>query len=47
MPRQTSAQVTEQTENQAVWLRKLGYVTFTDVVRVAVDRMCNQQRPTQ
>lgn len=45
MPRQTSIQVTEATEQQAKALKRYG--TFTDVVRTAVDRMYNQERATQ
>jgi len=39
MPRQTSLQVTPATERQVADLKRLGYGTFTDIVRVAIDRM--------
>lgn len=39
MTRQTSLQVTEATERQAKALQSLGFGSFTDVVRLAVDRM--------
>lgn len=39
MPRQTSIQATEATKRQADELKQLGFGTFTDVVRIAIDRM--------
>lgn len=44
MTRQTSLQVNENTEQQAIELKRRGFGTFTDVVRTAVDRMFNQER---
>lgn len=45
MPRQTSIQITEATEQQARSLKRYG--TFTDVAKIAIDRMYNQERATQ
>lgn len=42
MTRQTSIQLTEATERQANALRARGFGTFTDVVRISIDRMYNQ-----
>jgi hypothetical protein len=39
MTRQTSVQLIEATERQVEALKSLGFGTFTDIVRVAVDRM--------
>jgi hypothetical protein len=39
MARQTSVQLIEATERQVEVLKSLGFGTFTDIVRVAVDRM--------
>ena len=41
MPRQTSIQLTEATERQVDQLRQFG--TFTDIVRIAIDRMAQQE----
>ena len=43
MTRQTSLQVTEATERQAKALQSLGFGSFTDVVRLAIDRMFQQE----
>ena len=43
MTRQTSIQLTEATERQANALRARGFGTFTDVVRISIDRMYNQE----
>jgi len=43
MTRQTSVQLTEATERQADALRARGFGTFTDIVRLAIDRMYNQE----
>lgn len=45
MPRQTSIQLTESTEQQVSALQSLGFGTFTDIVRIAIDRMHMQERP--
>jgi hypothetical protein len=42
MPRQTSLQLTEATERQVEYLKQQGFGTFTDINRVAIDRMYNQ-----
>lgn len=39
MTRQTSVQVTEATDRQVKALTAQGFGTFTDVVRIAIDRM--------
>lgn len=39
MPRQTSMQLTEATERQAETLKSLGFGSFSDIVRIAIDRM--------
>ena len=39
MPRQTSVQLTEATQRQADELKQAGFGTFTDIVRIAVDRL--------
>lgn len=46
MPRQTSVQLTEATERQAAELKAAGYGTLTDIIRVAIDRMHQQERGT-
>lgn len=43
MPRQTSIQLTEATEQQVASLRERGFGTFTDIVRIAIDRMYTQE----
>jgi hypothetical protein len=43
MTRQTSIQLTEATERQANALRARGFGTFTDVVRLAIDRMYREE----
>lgn len=43
MSRQTSIQLTEATEAQVDTLKNLGFGTFTDIVRAAVDRMARQE----
>jgi len=39
MPRQTSIQLTGATERQVADLRDAGYGNFSDIVRIAIDRM--------
>lgn len=43
MTRQTSIQLIEATERQVEVLKSLGFGTFTDIVRVAVDRMYREE----
>jgi hypothetical protein len=43
MPRQTSVQLTESTQRQVAALTDLGFGTFTDIARIAIDRMYNQE----
>lgn len=43
MPRQTSIQLTPQTESQLDELKGAGFGTRTDIIRIAVDRMYNQE----
>jgi len=43
MPRQTSVQLTEATEQQIQWLKNEGYGTFTDITRIAIDRMYREE----
>jgi len=43
MPRQTSIQLTEATERQVAFLQERGFGTFTDIVRIAIDRMHTQE----
>lgn len=43
MPRQSSIQLTEETERQVEILKRAGYGSFTDIVRLAVDRMAREQ----
>jgi len=43
MARQTSVQITDATDRQVNWLQSAGFGTFTDIVRLAVDRMYNQE----
>lgn len=43
MPRQTSMQLTEATERQIEALKAQGFGNFTDIVRIAVDRMYQQE----
>jgi hypothetical protein len=39
MARQTSVQITEATERQVELLKQYGFGSFTDIVRIAIDRM--------
>lgn len=43
MPRQTSIQLTKATERQAKDLTAAGFGTFTDIVRIAIDRLHQQE----
>lgn len=43
MTRQTSIQLTEATERQAKSLTAQGFGSFTDVVRLAIDRMYREE----
>lgn len=43
MPRQTSLQITEATDRQVAFLQEQGFGTFTDIVRIAIDRMCQEE----
>jgi len=43
MTRQTSIQLTQATERQANALRARGFGTFTDVVRISIDRMYREE----
>lgn len=43
MPRQTSFQATEATDQQLADLRGAGFGTTTDVIRLAVDRMYREE----
>lgn len=43
MNRQTSIQLTAATEHQIESLKAAGFGSFTDIVRLAVDRMYNQE----
>ena len=45
MPRQTSLQLTEATERQVKALRGKGYGSFTDIARIAIDRMYREEIP--
>ena len=47
MPRQTSIQLTDATDAQVAQLQERGFGTFTDIVRVAIDRMHRQEMPPQ
>lgn len=42
--RQTSLQVTEATERQVEYLRSIGYGAFTEIARIAIDRMHTDER---
>ena len=44
MPRQTSLQLTPQMERQLEELKAAGFGTNTDVIRIALDRMHQQER---
>ena len=46
MPRQTSVQLTEATERQVAALKGAGFGSLTDVIRIAIDRMYQQEIPT-
>ena len=43
MPRQTSVQLTESTQRQVAALTDLGFGNFTDIARIAIDRMYRQE----
>lgn len=43
MPKQTSIQLTEATQRQVSELQASGYGSFTDIVRLAVDRMYQKE----
>lgn len=43
MPRQTSFQATEATDQQLAELRDAGFGTTTDIIRLAVDRMHREE----
>ena len=44
MPRQTSFQMTEATERQMDDLKAAGFGSTTDIIRIAIDRMYQQER---
>lgn len=44
MTRQTSIQLTEATDRQVKALTEQGFGTFTDIVRIAIDRMYTETR---
>ena len=46
MPRQTSFQMTEATERQMDDLKAAGFGSTTDIIRIAIDRMYQQERNT-
>ena len=46
MPRQTSVQLIENTERQVQYLQQHAYGTFTDIVRIAIDRLCIAEPPS-
>lgn len=43
MSRQTSIQVTSATDQQVDQLKQHGFGSFTDIVRIAIDRMAQQE----
>ena len=43
MSRQTSMQLTPATERQVEYLRQEGFGNFTDIVRLAIDRMYRRE----
>lgn len=43
MPRQTSIQLTEVSERQSTYLKQIGFGTFTDIVRIAIERMAQTE----
>jgi hypothetical protein len=43
MARQTSVQITEATDRQVKAIQDAGFGTFTDIVRIAIDRMHNTE----
>jgi hypothetical protein len=45
MPRQTSIQLVEATERQVTALQSQGFGSFTDIVRLAIDRMHREEIP--
>jgi len=46
MSRQTSIQVTSATDEQVELLKQSGFGSFTDIVRIAIDRMAQQEGVT-
>lgn len=46
MPRQTSIQLTEATERQVQALQAAGFGSFTDIARIAIDRMHKEEMQT-
>ena len=46
MTRQTSVQITEATDAQVEYLKAKGFGTFTDIQRIAIDRMAQQEGHT-
>lgn len=46
MPRQTSIQLTEATDRQVAALKTAGYGSLTDIIRIAIDRMYQQETRT-
>jgi hypothetical protein len=46
MPKQTSVQLTPNTKRQVQWLQEHGYGSFTDIVRIAIDRLYIAERPS-
>lgn len=47
MPKQTSLQLTDATQRQATELTAAGFGKFTDIVRIAIDRMYQQECTSQ
>lgn len=45
-PRQTSVQITAATDQQVELLKQVGFGSFTDIVRIAIDRMAQQEANT-
>lgn len=43
MTRQTSSQITEATDAQVEYLKAKGFGTFTDIQRIAIDRMARDE----
>ena len=46
MPRQTSLQITEATDEQIEYLKQRGFGTQTDIVRLAIDRIWREEMKT-